>query len=74
MIMHKYFSVLTSLAALIVFCLLAAPAWGQSVTRPTFVALQDVQKMMEEERYEDALVRLEALSERLPKLGDALGR
>ena len=50
---------------LTVVCLLATCAWGQSVTRPTFVALQDVREMMDEERYEEALVRLEGLLERI---------
>lgn len=43
----------------------SATAWGQSVTRPTFVALEEVQVMMEEERFTEALEKLEALAEEI---------
>ena len=36
-------------------------AQAQSVTRSTFVVIEDVQKLMEAERYEEASVRLETL-------------
>lgn len=41
--------------------LVAAGANAQSVTRPTFVAIQRVQELMSEERYDEAVVELEAL-------------
>lgn len=50
------------LVAVILTCLLAAVANGQSVSRSTFHALEEVQTMMEQERYEEALAKLEALS------------
>lgn len=48
--------------AVILMCLVGAAALGQSVSRSTFAELQEVQTMMEEERYDEALIRLEALS------------
>jgi tetratricopeptide (TPR) repeat protein len=39
----------------------AACAGAQSVTRGTFVVIQKVQELMSEERYEEAIVELEAL-------------
>jgi Tfp pilus assembly protein PilF len=39
----------------------AAGAGAQSVTRGTFVVIQKVQELMSEERYEEAIVELEAL-------------
>ncbi len=47
---------------LVVLLLSGVDAYAQSVTRPTFLKLQDVQKMMEAEQYEEALVDLEALA------------
>ncbi len=51
--------ILILLTALFTAC---ATAWGQSVTRPTFVALEEVQVMMEEERFTEALEKLEVLA------------
>ncbi len=41
---------------------LGTDAAAQSVTRPTFIKLQDVQEMMEAEQYQEALIILEALA------------
>lgn len=49
-------------SAVIILCLASIAAYGQSVTRTTFRSLEEVQVMMEENRYEEALVVLEALS------------
>lgn len=53
--MHK-------VCAVIILCLAGLAAYGQSVTRSTFRILEEVQAMMEEERFEDARTKLEALS------------
>jgi Tfp pilus assembly protein PilF len=52
----------TKLVVVVVAVLMVTNAFGQSVTRPTFLALQRVQEMMEAEQYQEALVELEALA------------
>lgn len=49
------------LAALVVVLASCGSAHAQSVTRPTYLALQEVQKMMEEERFDEARRDLEEL-------------
>lgn len=51
-----------ALPLLLALLLAAAGASAQSVSRPTFLALEKVQKMMEAEEYQQALVDLEALA------------
>jgi uncharacterized protein HemY len=47
--------------AVIAVLLTASLANAQSLTRPTFRALDDIQKIAGEERYDEAMIRLEAL-------------
>ena len=51
------------LVALVCLVLLPMTADAQSVSRPTFNVLQNVQKMMDEQQYTEALERLERLAE-----------
>ena len=56
--MVKRLTVIAILASLVI----ALPAAGQSVTRPTFLALERVQELMDQEQYQQALTELEALA------------
>lgn len=47
---------------LVLVLLLSAAAFSQSVSRPTFLALQKVQELMDAEEFDSALVQLEALA------------
>jgi len=47
---------------ILVILLVAVDVAAQSVTRPTFLALQRVQEMMEVEQYQEALLELEELA------------
>ena len=49
-------------SALFIILFASVTAGAQSVTRPTFRALEEVQLMMEAEQFSDAVVKLEALA------------
>lgn len=50
------------LAIVLLLLIVTASAHAQSVSRPTFIVLQNVQELMDVEQYSEALVLLEALA------------
>ena len=55
-------TVTARLVVIVVLLMAGMSVAAQSVTRPTFLALQRVQELMETEQYNEALVELEALA------------